>query len=590
MASSVLQGDLSSFTTLSEEEDSAPILKPPMEQFEFDDGPLIGGSANNQSSSGMNRTLILAAVMAALGGFLFGYDIGIISGALLQLEKDFDLSDFQKELIVSLMLVGAIIASIAGGFIVDRVGRRDAIVVNAGIFFVGAAILTAANGLGVLLVGRIIVGFAVSLSAVAEVIYISEIAPARHRGALVSLNEMGITVGILFAYIVNFAFIETPSGWRYMFGLSVLPALIQGVGMLYLPKSPRWLVMRHRPYDAREALVKLRNLDENAVVDEMHSIEEAVKLQQSIPLSALLTDKTLRKCLFIGCTIVLLQQFTGQPNVLYYGSTLFKAAGFKSDRDATLANLFIGIVKVIATGISLMKVDKLGRRALLLAGTVCMVISLIILASVTAANPPTKAVVVNTTNATNSTLNMDRRSFHAFDSFDSTLLSANGWHMSTSSSNITWERARRRGSHPSKQAEAEGDVLFTSDAVKWTSLVCMLAFVVAYAFSYGPVSWLILSEIFPDDLRGRAVSIATIFNWLGNLVVSASFLSLLDGIGFSGTFFLYSGVGVLAFFFVLLVVPETKGKSLDEIQGLMGRSTLQLHYLPCFRGGSYQPN
>eukprot|EP00730_Choanoeca_flexa_P005434 TRINITY_DN11939_c1_g3_i3.p1 TRINITY_DN11939_c1_g3~~TRINITY_DN11939_c1_g3_i3.p1 ORF type:complete len:591 (+),score=108.95 TRINITY_DN11939_c1_g3_i3:65-1837(+) len=582
MASKGIDGDLSSLTTLHEDDTDNEPIKPPMEQFEFDEGPLIRKD-EQEGGSGMNKTLILAAVMAALGGFLFGYDIGIISGALLQLEEQYNLTDFQKEMVVSLMLVGAIIASITGGFIVDRIGRRDAIVINAGIFFIGAAILTASNGLGVLLLGRVIVGFAVSLSAVAEVIYISEIAPARHRGALVSLNEMGITVGILVSYTVNFAFIETPNGWRYMFGLSVLPALVQGVGMLYLPRSPRWLVMRHRAPEARSALLKLRSLDENAIVDEMKLIEDAVKTQQAIPISALITDKTLRKCLMIGCTIVLLQQFTGQPNVLYYGSTLFKAAGFKSDRDATLANLFIGLVKVIATAISLAKVDKLGRRALLLIGTVCMVISLIILASVTAANPPDNSV--GTTAMPTTVVN------------SSSMLERTGRRWNASSTQLLgpaafdspWlvERVRRRGSHPAKDAEAENDVLFTSPAVKWTSLVCMLAFVVAYAFSYGPVSWLVLSEIFPDDLRGRAVSIATIFNWLGNLIVSVSFLSLMDGIGFSGTFFLYAAIGVLAFFFVLLIVPETKGKSLEEIQVLMSRSTLQLHHLPCYSHRRY---
>ncbi|EDQ90746.1 uncharacterized protein MONBRDRAFT_15943, partial [Monosiga brevicollis MX1] len=402
------------------------------------------------------------------------YDIGIISGALLQLDEKYTLTDLQEELVVSLMLVGAIIASLVGGFIVDWGGRRTVIVVNAAVFALGAIILAASNNLGTLYFGRVVVGFAVSLSAVSEVIYISEIAPAQSRGALVSLNEMGITLGILVSYIINYALIDTREGWRYMFGISIVPAIIQGVGMLFLPRSPRWLLLRGHREEVRGVPTSLCVIFFHVPTAQI--IETANEQQSKVSLSALLTDPILRKCLLIGCALTLLQQFTGQPTVLYYGSTLFKAAGFASDRAATLANMIIGIVKVLATAVALVKVDRLGIG---------------------------------------------------------------------------------------EQAE------YDSPAVKWTSLLCMLVFVIAYAFSYGPVSWLVLSELFPDDVRGRAVSIATVFNWLGNLLVSLTFLSLMDGIGFSGTFFLYAAIGVLAFFFVLVVVPETKGKSLEEVQEMM---------------------
>lgn len=632
----------------------------------------------------LNNVVLLAAFMAALGGFLFGYDVGVISGALLQLSEEFELSDVQKELVVSIMLVGAIAASVVGGYIVDYVGRRDAIVGNAVVFVVGAIVLATARSYSVLLFGRFLVGFGVSLSAVAEVIYISEIAPPATRGLLVSLNEMGITVGILVAYGINYALIATPGGWRWMFGLSAIPAVVQGVGMLFLPKSPRWLVLREQPYAAQRAMRRVRGpAPSDAELDvEVRRLERSLQEQHAIRLSQLLTDPVLRRCLLVACGLTVLQQFTGQPNVLYYGSTLFKAAGFESDREATLANMVIGAAKVVATGVALLKVDKLGRRPLLLVGVTVMVASLLVLASVTHAYPPVEVRVNSTDSDKNETAGeagrrrehdtrlvwdsnwvdeadvvvvldeknkkrtavlmfsawagpaaggamaremgagyaafevqskfTSNRNFnntlrlptsatgnnrsegnvgglrHARDSAlhhalgstartgsvahdhngitsannavddannaadasivaadannvaiansadannvaDASIAAGNANNVADASNGIAnannaVSRQRRRVHPP---VEPETKLVFQNSAVKWTSMVCMVCFVVAYAFSFGPVTWLILSELFPDDIRGRAVSLATIFNWGGNLVVSLTFLSLL---------------------------------------------------------------
>jgi sugar porter (SP) family MFS transporter len=593
-------------------------------------------------SSKLNRTVMLAALMAALGGFLFGYDVGVISGALLQLEEDFELSDVQKELVVSIMLVGAIAASLVGGYIVDFFGRRDAIVGNAVFFIVGAIVLATAKSYGVLLFGRLLVGFGVSLSAIAEVIYISEIAPPAVRGLLVSLNEMGITVGILVAYGVNYGLITTPGGWRWMFGLSAIPAAIQGAGMLLLPKSPRWLVLKERPYDAQRAMRKVRGSDTSdaELKEELSRMERTLQEQHSIRLSQLLTDPVLRRCLMIACALTLLQQFTGQPNVLYYGSTLFKAAGFESDREATLANMVIGAAKVLATGVALVKVDKLGRRALLLIGVTIMVASLVVLAGVTHAYPPIEIVINATADASNDG-GGGRRSlspaawggsyaaaaglqpwpscerpdcFQGVEDYQHMLPSTagNGTEHSLASLSQPVRRLRRR-LHP--HPEPATALVFENGAVKWTSMVCMVIFVVAYAFSFGPVTWLVLSELFLDDIRGRAVSLATTFNWGGNLVVSLTFLSLLgtaegdlvsvwmlnirgslaivalisrrrlpplsslDGIGFSSTFFMYAGIGVLAFIFIFRKSQLNMTSSDVERCGAMWL----LHPLSCVR-------
>eukprot|EP00055_Hartaetosiga_balthica_P009702 m.39280 g.39280 ORF g.39280 m.39280 type:complete len:575 (-) comp6855_c1_seq2:200-1924(-) len=542
-----------------------------------------------------NGIVVLAAVFAGLGGFLFGYDVGVISGALLQLESRFNLSDPQKECVVSLMLLGAIIASLCGGWIVDYFGRRNTIVGNSLIFIVGAILLCASSSLPVLFLGRIVVGFGVSLSAISEIIYVSEIAPANDRGKLVSINEIGITLGIFVAYLVNFLFIDTNNGWRYMFGLSIIPALLQGVGMLTLPQSPRWLLLKKQHVQARDALERLRggregrkqqtattspfgkmvnfirscchgcfqkqsqlsattvpvssvtptfsrnginsylaqdchneheddahdeDRDISPITEELKQMEDSINAQQSYTMLDLFRNKRVRFCLIVACLLTLFQQLTGQPNVLYYGSTVFKAAGFSTDKEATLANLLIGGVKVIATCVAVWKVDNLGRRFLLICGTIVMMGSLLVLASITAAYPPTHLP----NNSTDMNMNI---------------------------------------------ATSNNSVHFSSETVKWTSLACMVIFVLAYAFSFGPVTWLVLSEIFPDDVRGRAVGVATVFNWGGNLLVSLTFLSMMDSIGFSGTFFMYSGVCLIALFFIYGYIPETKGRTLEEVSNIM---------------------
>ena len=271
---------------------------------------------------------------------------------------------------------------------------------------------------------------------------------------------------------------------------------------------------------------------------EIGNIRQSLAAQTNARTIDLIKNPTLRRCMLVGCGIVLFQQFTGQPNVLYYGATIFKEAGFSTNKQATLAQMVLGIVKVIATIISLSQVDKMGRRKLLLWGTVVMVVALIVLASVTAAFPP----------------------FINASDVGEELADAEGRRMRR---NLLSAQHHRQSEH----------AVVTPKSVRWISMISLLVFVVAYAFSYGPVSWLVLSEIFPDDIRGRAVSIATIFNWGSNLIVSASFLSLLEAIGSAGAFFLYAACGVLAFVFVYATLPETKGATLEQIQQIFNEQS-----------------
>ncbi|XP_062506936.1 solute carrier family 2, facilitated glucose transporter member 12-like [Corticium candelabrum] len=497
-----------------EEEHSGNELCPKVEDNE---------TSNFTASEVMTWYVWLAAAMAALGGILFGYDVGIISGALLQLKCDFDMTLTEREWVISSMLVGAIVASLTGGFLIDFVGRRATIIANSCIFIVGAIILATAHTYSVLVIGRLIVGFGVSLSAIAECIYISEIAPVSRRGMLVSLNEFGITAGFLLAYLANFVFINVDSGWRYMFGLSAIPSTIQGIGMLKLPLSPRYLVLRNQNEKARMVLQKLRGtLDVQKELDSIKSI--LVSQQKTSVLMLFMPNQNMRYRMFIAVSLILLQQFTGQPNVLYYASTIFEQIGFSSDVAAARGTFFLGLTKVAAATVALLFVDRAGRRKFILVGAIGMMISVGSM-GIALAHAGIQKPVEKLCTETNTTM--------------------------ASFANTT-----------------EGSGI--PDAAKFTSLIGLLMFVAFYGIGFGPVTWIILSEIFPVELRGRAFAIATVANWSSNLIVSATFLDIFRTFGVAATFLMYASTCLISVLFIFVFVPETKNRSLEQITSQLG--------------------
>lgn len=518
---------------------------------------------NNKSSSPCGSFYVFAAsVMASLGGILFGYDIGIISGAVLQLKSKFCLSCFDQELVVSSMLFGALLGSIFGGIIVDRFGRRLTIIVNAVVFIIGAILAAAAPTFNVVVAGRIILGFAVSLSAIAECIYISEIAPAKSRGLLVSLNELGITVGLLVAYLINYACIDIENGWRYMFGISIIPALIQGIGMVFLPASPRFLMLHRQETRAENVLTKLRGGAD--VEKEIDSIRTSIHHEENTHCCDIFkkTNNMIGR-LFIGAGLVFFQQFTGQPNVLYYASTILEAVGFHTDSAATLATVGLGVVKVVMTVVALLCVDKWGRRKFLLVGAALMCLSLLTLGLVTHYD------------SGESVIDPCQEEMYCASTANSSIVSKS----SISSSDI--QSAMTTTLKPIIANFTETNKTMTTPAPitlhgenlgKVMAFAALLSFVAAYGFSFGPVSWLVLSEIFPVAIKGRAIAFTTILNWGTNLIVSAFFLDMIESMGVSGTFFFFSSVCVMSVVFIFTMVPETKGKSLEQISEEMSRS------------------
>ena len=442
------------------------------------------------TKSGNQAFVYLAAIFAALGGLLFGYDTGVISGAELFFRSQFALSTFALEVIVSGVLAGAAVGALIGGRLADLFGRRRLLIATAIIFAGGAILCALAESAAALVAGRIIVGFAIGLSSSGVPVYISEVAPAEARGWQVSLFQLAITVGILLAYLVDYAFAGI-QGWRWMFGLAVVPAAIFGIGMLFLPESPRWLARRGRADAARAMLARIRGT--TAIDEELLDIEQsATKAPESGRLSDLFA-RSIRPALIVGIGLAIFQQITGINTVIYYAPLMIQSAGISSASGAILATAGIGAVNVLMTIVSMWLIDRVGRRPLLLVGIAGMAVTLGLLGYV----------------------------FHA--------------------------------SH-------------ASAGMAWVAVASMMAYVASFAISLGPIFWLLISEIYPLKIRNSAEGVAATFNWGANLLVTLTFLTLVEKLGPSTTFWVYGICAVAAGVFSYYFVPETKGRSLEQIE------------------------
>lgn len=319
------------------------------------------------------RFVYVAAAFAGLGGLLFGYDTGVISGAELFFKNDFSLSVFALEVIVSGVLAGAAVGALAGGRLADLFGRKTMLIVTALIFAAGAVLCAVAPTPGNLIAGRIIVGLGIGLSSGAVPVYISEVSPPESRGWTVSIFQLAITLGILLAYLVDYAFAGI-QGWRWMFGLAVVPAAIFALGMMFLPESPRWLAKRGRHDEARKALSRIRGA--SAAEAELQEIDSSLSLSEEHGNWRDLLIPSLRPALLLGIGLAIFQQVTGINTVIYYAPIIIQSAGISSNSGAILATAGIGAVNVLMTIVSMWLIDRAGRRPLLLTGIAGMVVTL----------------------------------------------------------------------------------------------------------------------------------------------------------------------------------------------------------------------
>lgn len=305
-----------------------------------------------------------------------GYELGLISGALLQMSSILALSCKEQEIVVSSLLFGALFASLTGGFLIDRFGRRLAIIIASSLLVLGSLILVPYESYGILIVGRIAIGISISLSSIATCVYIAEIAPQHRRGLLVSLNELMIVIGILFAYISNYAFASVSHGWKYMFGLVIPLGALQAIAMYFLPPSPRFLVMKNNDEAARKVLERLRETSD--ATKELTVIKSSLKDEHQYSFLDLFCSKNnMRTRMLVGLTLVFFVQTTGQPNILFYASTVLKSVGFQSNEAASLASTGVGVIKVVSTVPATVFVDQVGSKTFLCIGSSVMAVSLV---------------------------------------------------------------------------------------------------------------------------------------------------------------------------------------------------------------------
>ncbi|MGI4955091.1 MAG: sugar porter family MFS transporter [Janthinobacterium lividum] len=320
----------------------------------------------------------LIAATAALGGLLFGYDTGVISGALLFLGKAFHLSHLMLGVVTSIALAGAAGGAACAGLLADRFGRRPILIATATVFVVGAVVSALANSLAMLLAGRLLVGIGIGGASMLTPLYLAEIAPAQERGALVSFNQLAVTLGILVSYLVGYGFAAT-GAWRWMLGLGGVPGLVLAAGMLVLPETPRWLAGHGHTDRARAALRQLRgpHADIEAEVGQLRAdLHDKV---QALPESRL-GHSAARLPLIVGIGLAVFQQVTGINTVIYFAPVIFQASGLSSASAAILATAGIGVVNVVMTMVAIWLVDRIGRRVLLLGGLFGMGVSLCMLA------------------------------------------------------------------------------------------------------------------------------------------------------------------------------------------------------------------
>jgi MFS transporter, SP family, sugar:H+ symporter len=449
------------------------------------------------------------SLVAAVGGFLFGFDSGVINGAVGALADAFGTKAAATGFAVASVLLGCAAGAFLAGALADFMGRRPTMLLNSALFLVSAFIAGAANSAGVFIAGRLLGGLAIGAASVLAPMYIAEVAPARLRGRLASLQQLAIVLGLFMAFLSNYLIARAAGdasapfwlgapAWRWMFWMEAAPAAVFLVGVLLIPESPRFLVASGRLDGARRIFARLGG-DAGELV---RQVQESLRGERRPRLSDLLVAGTHRiaPVVWVGVGLAAFQQFVGINVIFYYGAVLWEAAGATKEH-ALQINLLTGFVNILSTIPAIVLIDRLGRKPLLLAGSVGMALALAGLA-------------------------------------------------------VAFATAA---------AGADGrPALARAEAV--AGLVAANLYVVAFGVSWGPVMWVLLGEMFPNRLRGAALAVSGATNWVTNFAVTLTFLPLLKGAGLAGAYGLYAGAALASLLFVWAAVRETKGKTLEQMQ------------------------
>ncbi|MBT0667912.1 sugar porter family MFS transporter [Novosphingobium profundi] len=459
------------------------------------------------------RLVALVVAVATIGGFMFGYDSGVINGTQNGLEAAFQLGRFGIGINVGAILVGSSFGAFIAGRLSDRIGRRGTMMLAAVLFFGSALLAGAAGSSAVFIFARIIGGLGVGAASVTSPVYISEMTPAEVRGRLSSVQQVMIITGLTGAFLANFVLARWAGGstatlwlgfaaWRWMFWLQAIPALIYFLALLGIPESPRYLVARGRKDEAQDVLTRL--FGAATAARKVGEIEASLAADHHRPKLSDLVDKTtgkIRPILWVGIGIAIFQQLVGINVVFYYGATLWQAVGFTEDF-ALQINIISGALSIGACLVAIALIDRIGRKPLLLIGSAGMTVTLALVA----------------------------------------------WAFSTA---VTG---------------ADGSLVLPGH-FGLVALVSANLYTVFFNVSWGPVMWVMLGEMFPNQIRGSALAVSGFAQWIANAAISVSFPTLAVTPGLSITYVLYALAAFVSFFFVRATVTETRGRELEDMEG-----------------------
>eukprot|EP01135_Chromosphaera_perkinsii_P003166 Nk52_evm55s236 gene=Nk52_evmTU55s236 len=505
--------------------------------------------------------VLVLTCFAAIGGLLFGYDTGVISGALVEIGDHFDdVTDMWKEMIVSGTVFGAIVGALIGGPLNNIWGRKPVIISASVIFIVGAIVMGVAQTLEELLIGRIVVGLGIGMVSMTVPVYLAETAPDRMRGRLVVVNSLFLTGGQAIANVICGILQDYHDGWRWMLGLSGIPALVQLIGFLYLPESPRFLLSKGKEEESKKVLQTIRARED--VEGEFERLAESIAFEKANTAPFMdVFKRGARQALLIGCMLQAIQQLGGINTVMYYAATIFQMAGMSNNMSIWLSAVTAG-VNFIFTGVAFLLIDRLGRKPLLLISAMGICIMLNILAvSFYLGQIHSDDVVSNPIIYQNST---HAEACNAYSNAYDCTQNGNCGFCVTNNYCLPGD-----DDGPTEGYSCEGggnwNFKFSPNPYWWLSLVSLVLYICFFAPGLGTMPWVVQSEIFPLRVRGHGSSLATATNWGVNAIVSFTFLTLVNALTPAGAFWLYSGVALLSFLFILFVVPETKGKTIEVI-------------------------
>ena len=503
---------------------------------------------------------IFVAIVVSLGGFLFGFDAGIISGVMSYAGPEFNLTDLQNGWAVSAPSAAAIFAMLISGRLSDVVGRKKVLIYVALLYGVSAVLSAYATGFHMLWMARFIGGIAFGAALVIAPAYIAEISSAKNRGRLVSVQQLNIVLGFFAAFLSNYFFnkalisgqsdfLTEGNVWRWMLGVELLPAIAYFFLMFLVPKSPRWLFSNNYNQKAKTVLVKLHGKNQAEI--EIKAIEEGLKREQhqirKIQLRQLFSP-ALKYVMLVGLVIGILQQITGINAVYFYATSIFKQTGIGTDA-AFASGVGLSLTTVLFTIVAMLLIDKMGRRPLMLFGISGIAISMLLCS-------------YGFMSATYSLSEEQIQSFE-FQEKRALVLLAD----MTYSNDIDFKNALLEVLGNQVYAANDGDILEAATKMNATLvLIGILAFIASFAFSLGPVMWVMLSELFPNRYRGAAIGFIASINGFVSWLVQFIFPWELSTIGNAATFFIFGAIAVIGFFIMFKSLPETKGKSLEQIE------------------------